>query len=71
MTTSQDTPTWRTDLTRIAPMVTVNVKLRKAGVDWVDDAAMRRGITRSEMIREMLGFASAHIPRDPGDGVTF
>jgi hypothetical protein len=61
----------REDLTKIAPMVTVTVKLRKAGVDWIDDAAMRRGITRSEMIREMLSFASANMLRDPGDRVSF
>jgi hypothetical protein len=58
-------------LTRIPPMETVTVKLRKAGVEWIDDAAMRRGINRSEMIREMLGYASAHMPRDPGEHVTF
>lgn len=41
----------------------VAIRLGQNGLDWIDTEAARRGVNRSEMIRQMLAYAQQHMPR--------
>lgn len=41
----------------------VGVRVGENGLAWIDKEAERRGINRSEMIRQMLAYAKQHMPK--------
>ena len=41
----------------------VAIRLSKQGIDHIDQRAAEQGVNRSEMIRRMLAYASAKMPK--------
>ena len=41
----------------------VAIRLSEAGVEHIDQRAAEQGVNRSEMIRRMLAYASAKMPK--------
>jgi len=48
------------DKTRHTPAIAVRVK--RTGIDVLNERARVEGVKRSELVRRMLAFASAHMP---------
>lgn len=49
---------------RVGNRQLIALRMSPSGIDYIDTLAGARGISRSEMIRIMIAYASTHMPRD-------